>query len=106
MNTDTKPKRQVIFGVDDPDRIKQAQANRETDGEVVPLTDDQKTQGVVSMIVTMKKVQSNTSEAEAKQNKDSMSDNNGGRITFNEDFVGSNVIRGVEEKGQQSIKKK
>lgn len=107
MNTDTKPKRQVIFGVDDPNRVKQARAIREIEGEVVPLTDAQKAQGgIVSMIVTMKKVQENTPEVEAKLNKDTMSDNNGGRITFNEDLVGSKVIKGVEERSQDSIKKK
>lgn len=106
MNTDTKPKRQVIFGVDDPNRVKQAQIIRETNGEAVALTDTQKSQGIVSMIVTMKKVQENTPEVEAQLNKDTMSDNNGGRITFNEDLVGSTVIKGVEERSQDSIKKK
>jgi len=106
MNTDTKPKRQVIFGVDDPNRVKQAQVIRQTNGEAIPLTDTQKSQGIVSMIDTMKKVHENTPEAEAKLNKDTMSDNNGGRITFNEDLVGSNVIKGVEERSQDSIKKK
>lgn len=47
-------------------------------------------------MMTMKKVQDNTSVEEAELNKNSLSDNNGGRITFNEELVGSNVIKDAE----------
>lgn len=105
MNTNVKPKRQVIFGVEgSPSDIVKARASRTTDGEFIPITDPKSP--IVGLVVSMKKVQSNTPETEAKLNKDSMSDNKGGRITFNEDLAGSKVIRGVEDRSVNSIKKK
>lgn len=49
---------------------------------------------LVSLVDSMRQI--NTNRPDAQLNKDSMSDNNGGRITFNEDLKCSNVIRGKE----------
>ncbi len=101
MNTKLPSKPRVIFGVEDPSRIKR----RDMTGVFVPMSNTQaKPNPVVELVDAMKKVKTDTPEA--KLNTDSMSDNNGGRITFNEDLAGSNVIKGVEDRSQDSIKKK
>ncbi len=70
MNTKLPSKSGIIFGTEDPSRIKR----REVTGVFVPIGSTQvKANPVMELVDAMKKVKTDTPEA--KLNKDSMSDN-------------------------------
>lgn len=72
------------------------------DTQTQPPTDSQ--QAIVSLVHEMQKVKTDTPEA--KLNKDSMSDNNGGRITFNDELTKSQTFKGVEDPTRLPNKKR
>lgn len=73
-----------------PNQSNVGQSNAPVQQPVMPQGQPQSPSQVLPELVnTMKSVNTNTPEA--KLNETSMSDNNGGRITFNEDKINTNL---------------
>lgn len=98
---------QVFFGIEDPSRIRrptqigQAQPDPQTapTGALSP----QPSNPIIKVVETLSKV--DTSSPEAKLNKDSMNDNNGGRIKFYDELTRSQTLKGVEDSTRLPNKK-
>jgi len=58
---------------------------------------------MTELVSQMQSVKTDTPEA--KLNKSTMDDNNGGRITFNDDFLTSKTFKGVEDPNRLPNKK-
>lgn len=107
MSSDARPKMQVFFGIEDPSRIRrptqigQDQPDPQTATPVAlsPQTNNP----IIKVVETLSKI--DTSSPEAKLNKDSMADNNGGRIKFNDELTGSQTLKGVEDPSRLPNKK-
>ncbi len=113
MNTNGKM--QIFYGVDNPASIKKPNqagnipSNTTSAPDVAhspqqrpPQPSNQPT--ITQLVQTMKHVKTDTPEA--KLNKDSMVDNHGNRITFNDEAVRSQTFKGVEDPSRLPIKKK
>ena len=110
----TNGKMQIFYGVDNPASIKKPiqSGNVPTnnisapDVALSPQSTPPQTsiQPITQLVQTMKSVQ--TDSPEAQLNKDSMIDNQGKRITFNDAETRSQTFKGVEDPSRLPIKKK
>ena len=100
MNSDIHPKMQVFFGVEDPSKLRRPNTQigqAQPDPQTAPTgaLSSQTNNPIIKVVETLSKV--DISSPEAKLNKDSMKDNNGGRIKFNDDLTRSQTLKGVED---------
>ncbi len=103
MNTNGKM--QIFYGVDNPASIKKPNQagnvpTKTTDATGValstqPTAPQTSPQPITELVGSMKKVKTDTPEA--KLNKDSMVDNHGNRITFNDEETRSQTFKGVDD---------
>jgi len=114
MNTNGKM--QIFYGVENPASIKKPnQAGNVPTSNISapdvalspqpsPSPSQTSAQPITQLVQSMKSIKIDTPEAEL--NKDSMTDKNGKRITFNDELTGSATFKGVEDPDRLLIKKK